>query len=121
MKPGDVLLTTLPQADGLAKDRPVLCLCRVPPFQDVLVCGITTQLSNHVEGLDEIVAVNDEDFQSTGLKAASLIRTAFLALLPQTRFKGRIGRVSQQRHERVIASLVTFLTRPDPLTEPSLS
>lgn len=43
MRPGDVLLANLPQADGRAKDRPVLCLCMVPPFQDLLVCGITTQ------------------------------------------------------------------------------
>lgn len=43
MKPGDVLLANLPQADGLTKDRPVLCLCSAPPFQDLLVCGITTQ------------------------------------------------------------------------------
>jgi mRNA interferase MazF len=116
-----VLLTNLPQADGVAKDRPVLCLCSVPPFQDLLVCGITTQLANRVEGLDQLVAVNDDDFETSGLKAASLIRTAFLALLPETRFKGRIGFVSQQRHGRIIASLVKFLTKADPLGEPRSS
>lgn len=110
MRPGDVLLTNLPQADGLAKDRPVLCLCSVPPFQDFLVCGITTQLTNRVEDLDDIIASNDEDFRTTGLKAASLIRTAFLALLPQSRFKGRIGFVSRERHRRLLTSLAKFLT-----------
>jgi mRNA interferase MazF len=109
MKPGDVLLANLPQADGFTKDRPVLCLCSVPPFQDFLVCGISTQLTNGIESLDEIIAADDEDFRMTGLKAASLVRTAFLALLPQSRFKGRIGFVSESRRKRLLNSLANFL------------
>lgn len=114
MKPGDVLLTSLPQADGRAKDRPVLCLCIVPPFQDFLVCGITTQTMARVEGLDEMIVENDEDFRTTGLKAESLVRAAFLAVLPRSRFKGRIGFVSQHRHKRLLASLARFLTAAHP-------
>jgi mRNA interferase MazF len=44
MKEGDVLLATLRQADGALKDRPVVLLRRMPPFQDLLVCGVSTQL-----------------------------------------------------------------------------
>ena len=97
MRPGDVLLTSLPQADGRAKDRPVLCLCTVPPFQDFLVCGITTQTAARADDLDEMIAENDEYFGTSGLKSTSLVRTAFLALPPQSRFKGRIGFISQHR------------------------
>lgn len=110
MKPGDVLLVSLPQADGIMKDRPALCLCTVPPFQDFLVCGITTQLTNAIHNLDEIIAAEDRDFSMTGLKAASLVRTAYLALLPQSRFKGRIGFVSESRRKRLLHSLANFLT-----------
>jgi mRNA interferase MazF len=109
MRPGDVLLANLPQADGRAKDRPVLCLCTVPPFQDLLVCGITTQLTSRVEALDEIIEEHDDDVVTTGLKAASLIRTAFLALLPPSRFQGRISFVSRERHSRLLRSLAKFL------------
>ena len=63
----------------------------LPPFHDFLVCGITTQLTNRVASLDEVIAENDEDFPKAGLKAASLIRTACLALLPQSRFQGRLA------------------------------
>jgi len=84
-------------------------LCSVPPFRDFLGCGITTQLTNRVAYLDEVIAENDEDFPNAGLKAASLIRTAFLALLPQSRFQGRIGFVSQERHRRRLSALATFL------------
>jgi hypothetical protein len=62
MKPGDVLLTTMPQADGTQKARPVLLLCQVPPFNDFLVCGITTWLDNAVAQLDEVVTPSDEVF-----------------------------------------------------------
>jgi mRNA interferase MazF len=109
MKPGDVLLTIMPQADGSQKARPVLLLCRVPPFDDFLVCGITTQLGNAVPGLDEIVSASDGDFKATGLKATSLIRTAYLALLPAARFNGRIGSVTEARHKRLLATLAAFL------------
>jgi len=74
MTPGDVLLTIMPQADGSQKTRPVLFLCRVPPFADFLVCGITTQIANAIPDLDEIVSASDGDFEATGLKATSLIR-----------------------------------------------
>jgi len=109
MKPGDVLLTIMPQADGSQKARPVLLLCRVPPFDDFLVCGITTQIGHAIPDLDEIVSASELDFKATGLKATSLIRTAYLALLPAARFNGRIGSVTEARHKRLLSALATFL------------
>jgi len=44
MKEGDVVLTPLPQTDGVIKNRPAVALCQMPPFGDWLVCGISTQL-----------------------------------------------------------------------------
>lgn len=55
MKEGDILLATLPQADGTVKLRPVLFLHRMPPFQDFLVCGISTQLQQFVPELNELI------------------------------------------------------------------
>ena len=43
MKEGDVVLTPVPQADGQIKNRPALFLRTMPPFNDALVCGISTQ------------------------------------------------------------------------------
>ena len=97
MNEGDVLLTSLRQADGGLKDRPVLLLRRMPPFEDFLVCGISTQLQQLVPAFDEIVSPTDEDFPASGLKAASLIRLGFLAVLPRAEFKGRIGSISPSR------------------------
>lgn len=111
MKPGDVLLAPLPQSDGRLKDRPVLFLCTAPPFGDYLVCGISTQVHHAVVGLDHMMDPEDRDFASSGLKAASVIRTGYLALLPRTYFKGRIGAISPMRTKQVLDSLIAFLVR----------
>ena len=109
MKDGDVLLTSLPQADGTLKDRPVLLLCRVPPFDDFLVCGISLQLQQAAPDLDEEIAPSDSDYRTSGLKSASLIRLGFLAVLPRSRFKGRIGSISKSRRLRLLNRLSDFL------------
>jgi mRNA interferase MazF len=43
VKEGDVILTQIPQSDGTLKSRPALVLRELPPFRDLLVCGISTQ------------------------------------------------------------------------------
>jgi len=108
MKEGDVLLAALRQADGALKDRPVLFLKRMPPFQDLLVCGISAQLQQAAE-LDETISQADVDFRTSRLKTASLIRLGYLAVLPRSEFKGRIGSVSSARLNRLLTRLADFL------------
>lgn len=109
MKECDVLLASLPQGDGTLKDRPVLFLKRMPPFHDFLVCGISTQIQQAVPELDETILPNDADFRTSGLKAPSLIRLGYLAVLPRSDFKGRIGSVSAARRNRLLLKLSEFL------------
>lgn len=54
MKEGDVVLTPVPQANGLLKNRPALILREMPRFRDMLVCGVSTQLHQQVHGFDGI-------------------------------------------------------------------
>ena len=63
----------------------------MPPFGDWLVCGVSTQLRQRVAELDEVIDVSDGDFVASGLKAASLIRLGFLAVMPTAKFLGAIG------------------------------
>lgn len=44
MNQGDEILTPVPQADGNLKNRPAIFLREMPPYRDVLVCGVSTQL-----------------------------------------------------------------------------
>ena len=82
MKEADVVLTPIPQADGVIKNRPAIILREMPPYRDFLVCGVSTQLDKAVKGFDEVISDTDEDFQSSGLRTSSLVRLGFLALLP---------------------------------------
>jgi mRNA interferase MazF len=82
MKQGDFVVTPVPQADGVIKNRPAIFLRELPPYRDLLVCGVSTQLYQEVTGFDEVVQSFDPDFGSSGLRSASLIRLGFLAVLP---------------------------------------
>jgi len=111
MKESDVILTPIPQADGNVKHRPAVILREMPPFGDMLVCGVSTQLHHYVQGFDEIITPEDADFASSGLIAASLIRLSFLAILPRRAIAGSIGSIAPERHKRLLKALSTYLVR----------
>ncbi len=109
---GDIALASLPQTDGLIKPRPAVLLRRMPPFDDWLVCGISTQLQQRVAGFDELIEPSEADFADSGLKAASIIRLGFLSTIPARRFHGVVGSISPERHQRLLQRLSDYL-QPD--------
>jgi len=109
MNEGDVALAPLPQANGAVKNRPVVVLRIMPPFGDLLVCGVSTQVQQAAPGFDETITPGDADFAASGLKAASLIRLGFLAVLPRAHLVGSIGTLSAERHRRLLARLSDHL------------
>jgi len=109
MKEGDVVLAALPQAAGPVKNRPAIVLRAMPPYGDFLVCGVSTQLRQEVTGFDDPIGPEDADFLASGLKAPSLIRLGFLAVLPASVLLGTIGSISQGRHERLLERLTRHL------------
>ena len=68
MKEGDVVLTPVPQADGAIKNRPAIILREMPPYRDLLVCGVSTQLNQQVKDFDELLSPSDADFAASGLR-----------------------------------------------------
>lgn len=109
MNEGDIALAPLPQADGQAKNRPVVLLRCLPPFGDFLACGVSTQLQQQVQDFDEIIGPGDQEFSGSGLKAVSLIRLGFLAVLPDTALLGKIGTISPERRLRLLGNLCRYL------------
>ena len=105
MNEGDVALAPLRQANGAVKNRPVIVLRKMPPFGDLLVCGVSTQVHQAAPGFDETIESTHPDFSASALKAASLIHLGFLAVLPQSHFAGAIGALSADRHRRLLARL----------------
>ena len=110
---GDIVLALLPQTDGRGKYRPAVVLRRMPGFGDLLVCGVSTQLRQQVVDFDEIIEPSHADFKMSGLKAPSLIRLGFLAVLPVSSFLGTIGSISGQRHQRLLSRLSEHLQLKD--------
>jgi|SRR5215213_687672 len=109
MNEGDVVLTPVPQADGVIKNRPAIFLRELPPYRDLLVCGVSTQLHQEVQGFDDVVQSSDVDFVSSGLRSPSVIRLGFLAVLPRSAVMGTIGAISSQRHRRLLKTLSEYL------------
>jgi mRNA interferase MazF len=111
MREGDLVLTPIPQANGQVKNRPVLVLREMPPFHDLLVCGISSQLHQQVSSFDETIVPSDPDFAASGLRTASLIRLGFLALLPRRTIIGSIGAIAPDRHARLLRTLSSYLIK----------
>ena len=97
------------QSDGLIKFRPAVLIKKVPPFDDLLVCAVSTQLQNFVPGLDIIMKEGEPDFPKTRLKQSSVIRVAKLATIPASGVEGEIGKISRERYQQLLNKLNSFL------------
>jgi len=73
---GQVALLRFPSIDLTpGKLRPVLLIAPSPgPYGDWLVCMISTQLRQALEGFDEVIDQNADDFAPSGLKVGSVVR-----------------------------------------------
>jgi len=108
---GDIVLFRFPQTDqSRGKLRPALILRKLPGlYDDWLICMISTQLSQQIDGLDEQIRKEDQDFKASGLKAASLFRVSRLAVVEQSIFVGSIGGISPDRLSRIKISLANWI------------
>ena len=84
------------------KPRPVLLVAPVPgPYDDWLVCMLSTQLQQAVEGFDEVIDLQDSDFLFSGLKVASVGRLSRLAVVLADTLVEAIGEISPERLQRI--------------------
>jgi mRNA interferase MazF len=97
MKLGAVLLARVQQSDGQLKMRPVIVLAPVPPYQDLLVCAVSSQTRHEVIGFDDLILDTCPDFSQSGLKISSLIRLGLVATIPSSAIVGTLGSVSSKR------------------------
>ncbi len=112
MKEGDVVLAALPQADKGNKMRPVLLLRRLPsPYNDFLVCGISSQLRQLIKNFDDLISEKDIDFKKSGIIKESIIRLSFLAVISNNIIAGTIGSISEERHQKLLRRLSNYLVK----------
>ncbi|HUU42019.1 MAG TPA: type II toxin-antitoxin system PemK/MazF family toxin [Desulfatiglandales bacterium] len=98
-----VVLFRFPQTNQTTgKLRPALVIRKVPgPRDDWLICMISSRFSQEVTDFDETISENDDDFISSGLKQASVIRIARLAVVEKYILLGAIGEISATRLNRI--------------------
>jgi mRNA interferase MazF len=109
MKEAEIVIAVFPQSDGKLKRRPALVLREMPPFRDFLVCGISSVLHQEVKNFDEVISASDEDFKESNLDSTSLVRLGFLLVLPRNQIIGSIGKISVERHRRLLKKLSDYL------------
>ena len=97
------------------KYRPALCLRRLPKKSNYrfLVCGISSQtgrLRYFEERLDECIDRTDSaDEKLSKLRGPSIIQLGFLFWIDKDDIPGRIGYISEKRHERLLEKLSKYL------------
>jgi mRNA interferase MazF len=96
---GQIVLFAFPQTDQITgKLRPALLLRHLPgPYDDWLICMISSQLRHEMPGIDEVIHDTDSDFAGTGLKETSVIRVTRLAVVAADILPGAIGNLTEQR------------------------
>jgi mRNA interferase MazF len=109
MQGGDVALLHMSQPDGTKKHRPVLLLKQVRPFDDWIVCAVSTQLHQEVKGFDHLILDTSVEFAATGFKQSSIIRLGMISTVSKSSMPGVIGKISatilQTLKERLAAHI----------------
>jgi len=104
---GDILITRIPK-DVSGKMRPVLFLRRMPSYNDILVCAISTQQYQLIQGFDLLLSETSTSFKSTGLLKTSVIRLSALAVLPSENIPGSIGKINNADLQVLKTNLATY-------------
>lgn len=109
---GQIVLFRFPQTDlAQGKPRPALLLGKLPgQFGDWLICMVSSQTRNCIEGFNEIVQSGDADFAASGLKVASVVRIGRLAVVDGETLLGAIGEINAARLHRIKERLANWLT-----------
>ena len=101
-----------PQSDGTTKKRPALVIMELPPFSDLLIVGISTQLHQEIAGLDLPLLEKDPGFRGTGLLRSSLVRVTMLGRIAKNAptISRTIGRINNDQLKAVLERLAKLIS-----------
>lgn len=110
---GQIVLFNFPQTNQTqGKSRPALLIGKVPgQYDDWLICMISTQMRQYVEGFDEVMQLDDPDFSNSGLKEPSVIRVGRLAVVDGSVLLGAIGEIDLDRLKRIKQHLADWIIK----------
>ena len=120
---GQVVLFNFPQTDfASSKIRPALLLARLPGgYDDWLICMISSQMHQYIDGLDDIIRPDTDDFGQSGLKAECVFRVSRIAVATDDVLEGTIGEISQERLRRIRDNLARWIKSDEESKEDELS
>ena len=70
---------------------------------------LSTQLDQAIPGFDETMPVDATDFESSGLRTASVIRVSRLAVVSSDLLIGALGTIAPSRLRRVRNTLAAWI------------
>jgi len=79
------------------------------PYEDWLICMISSQVHQQIEGFDELIEEDGEGFARSGLKTSSVVRIGRLAVVGGRMLEGRIGTISPERTQRIRRKLAEWI------------
>jgi mRNA interferase MazF len=110
LKAGDIALAVIPQ-DDQQKIRPVLILKTLPKFNDLLVCGISSQIHRLIPDFDLLLKDTHLAFAESGLKGTSIFRLGSLAVLQPSKIIVAIGTLRSDLHNQLLKNLSAYLLK----------
>ena len=106
---GSIVLAEIQQNDGRIKRRPALVVKIIPPFNDYLLCAISSQVRLYQEELDILINRSYPFFSETGLKTDSIIRGGYLATVSSDYIPGAIGSIDEKVYQQLLNKISSFL------------
>ena len=108
---GQIVLFRFPQADlDVGKLRPAPMLGKLPgAYDDWLICMISSQVYQYVQGFDELMSDGEIDFAASGLKTPSVIRIGRLAVVEGDILTGAVGHIVPERLQRIRQRLADWI------------
>lgn len=102
---GDVVVVPFPFSDlSQAKRRPALVIAELQG-EDIILCQITSQAVKDTYA----VPINDNDFQTGGLKQASNVRPNRIFTADHQIVLYRIGRLKPNKLNQIIESVIKII------------
>jgi mRNA interferase MazF len=102
-EPGQIVLFRFSQAElSDGNLRPTWLLSVVPgPHEGWLICMVSSQVRQRIDGFDELVEEDDDVFVRSGLKVMSPIRVSRVAVVEGEVPEARIGTIGPERMNRI--------------------
>ena len=111
--PGQIVLFEFPNTNlHDSKLRPALLIAKLPgEFDDWLVCMISSQLQQTIDGFDEIISADAPDFSDSGLKKSSVLRISRLAVMHSEIMLGSVGKIDTTRLQKIKTRLSAWINQ----------